>query len=57
MTDTTRTDADFDASYLRTWTEPTPISAVRSSSRCGPPHGSLHISSPALTVTGTAGHR
>jgi len=22
MTDTTRTGADFDASYLRTWTEP-----------------------------------
>ena len=22
MTNTTRTDADFDASYLRTWTEP-----------------------------------
>ena len=52
MTDTTRTDADFDASYLRTWTEPDADRRRALIEQMWAPHGSLHISSPALTVTG-----
>ena len=54
MTDTTRTGADFDASYLRTWTEPDAGQRRALIEQMWAPHGSLHISSPALTVTGTA---
>ena len=54
MTDTTRTGADFDAGSLRTWTEPGAGRRRALSEKMGPPPGSLHISSPALTVTGTA---
>lgn len=54
MTDTTRTDADFDASYLRTWTEPDADQRRALIEQMWTPHGSLHISSPALTITGTA---
>ena len=54
MTDTTRTGADFDASYLRTWTEPDADQRRALIEQMWAPHGSLHISSPALTVTGTA---
>ena len=54
MTDTTRTGADFDASYLRTWTEPDADQRRALIEQMWAPHGSLHISSPTLTVTGTA---
>ena len=44
MTDTTRTDADFDASYLRTWTEPDADQRRALIEQMWTPHGSLHIS-------------
>ena len=54
MTDTTRTGTDFDANYLRTWTEPDAGERRALIEQMWAPHGSLHISSPTLTVTGTA---
>ena len=54
MTDTTRSGADFDAAYLSTWTEPDAGKRLALIEQMWAPHGSLHISSPALTVTGTA---
>ena len=54
MTDTTRTGAGFDATYLSTWTEPDAGKRLALIEQMWAPHGSLHISSPALTVTGTA---
>ena len=54
MTDTTRSGADFDAAYLSTWTEPDAGKRLALIEQMWAPHGSLHISSPALTLTGTA---
>ena len=54
MTDTTRTGAGFDATYLSTWTEPDAGKRLALIEQMWAPHGSLHISSPALTLTGTA---
>ena len=54
MTDTTRTGAGFDATYLSTWTEPDAGKRLALIEQMWAPHGSLHISSPTLTVTGTA---
>ena len=54
MTDTTRTGADFDANYLRTWTEPDAAKRLALIEQMWAPHGSLHISSLGLSLNGTA---
>lgn len=54
MTDPTQTNTDFDTAYLSTWTEPDAAKRLALIEQMWAPHGSLHISSPALTVTGTA---
>ena len=54
MTDPTQTNTDFDTAYLSTWTEPDAGKRFALIEQMWAPHGSLHISSPALTVTGTA---
>ena len=54
MTDTTRTGAGFDATYLSTWTEPDAGKRLALIEQMWAPHGSLHISSHALPLTGTA---
>ena len=54
MTDTTRSGADFDAAYLSTWTEPDAGKRLVLIEQVWAPHGSLHISSPSLSLNGTA---
>ena len=54
MTDPTQTNTDFDTAYLSTWTEPDAGKRLALIEQMWAPHGSLHISSPALTLTGTA---
>ena len=54
MTDTTRSGADFDAAYLSTWTEPDAGRRLVLIEQVWAPHGSLHISSPSLSLNGTA---
>ena len=44
MTDTIRTGADFDAAYLRTWTEPDAGERRALIEQMWAPHGSLHLS-------------
>lgn len=53
MTDFTETDSNFDAIYLRTWTEPDADKRRALIERVWSPQGSLHISSPQLSITGT----
>ena len=54
MTDTTRTGAGFDATYLSTWTEPDAGKRLALIEQVWAPHGSLHISSLGLSLNGTA---
>ena len=54
MTDSTQANADFDAAYLRTWTEPDASKRLALIEQVWAPHGSLHISSPSLSLNGTA---
>ena len=54
MTDSTQTNADFEAAYLRTWTEPDASKRLALIEQVWAPHGSLHISSPSLSLNGTA---
>ena len=54
MTDSTQTNADLDAAYLRTWTEPDASKRLALIEQVWAPHGSLHISSPSLSLNGTA---
>ena len=54
MTDSTQTSTDFDAAYLSTWTEPDAGKRLALIEQVWAPHGSLHISSPGLSLNGTA---
>ena len=54
MTDSTQTSTDFDAAYLSTWTEPDAGKRLALIEQVWAPHGSLHISSPSLSLNGTA---
>ena len=53
MTDSIQANADFDAAYLRTWTEPDAGKRLALIEQVWAPGGSLHISSPSLSLTGT----
>ena len=53
MTDSIQANADFDAAYLRTWTEPDAGKRLALIEQVWAPGGSLHISSPGLCLTGT----
>lgn len=53
MTDSIQANADFDAAYLRTWTEPDAGKRLALIKQVWAPGGSLHISSPGLSLTGT----
>ena len=53
MTDSTQANADFDATYLRTWTEPDAGKRHALIEQVWAPGGSLHISSLGLSLTGT----
>ena len=50
MTDPTQTNTD----YLSTWTEPDAGRRLVLIEQVWAPHGSLHISSPSLSLNGTA---
>lgn len=52
MTDSIQANADFDAAYLRTWTEPDAGKRLALIEQVWAPGGSLHISSPGLSLTG-----
>ena len=54
MTDPTQTNTDFDTAYLNTWTEPDAGKRLVLIEQVWAPHGSLHISSPSLSLNGTA---
>ena len=54
MTDPTQTNTDFDAAYLSTWTDPDAGKRLALIEQVWAPHGSLHISSPSLSLNGTA---
>ena len=54
MTYPTQTNTDFDAAYLSTWTEPDAGKRLVLIEQVWAPHGSLHISSPSLSLNGTA---
>ena len=54
MTDPTQTNTDFDTAYLSTWTEPDAGRRLVLIEQVWAPHGSLHISSPSLSLNGTA---
>ena len=53
MTDSAQANADFDAAYLRTWTEPDAGKRLALIEQVWAPGGSLHISSLGLSLTGT----
>lgn len=53
MTDSIQANADFDAAYLRTWTEPDAGKRLALIEQVWAPGSSLHISSPGLSLTGT----
>ena len=53
MTSSAQTNADFDASYLSTWTEPDASKRLALIEQVWAPHSSLHVSSPGLSLTGT----
>ena len=53
MTDSIQANADFDAAYLRTWTEPDAGKRLALIKQVWAPGSSLHISSPGLSLTGT----
>ena len=54
MTDPTQTNTDFDTAYLSTWAEPDAGKRLALIEQVWAPHGSLHISSPSLSLNGTA---
>ena len=53
MTSSAQTNADFDAAYLSTWTEPDASKRLALIEQVWAPQGSLHVSSPGLSLTGT----
>jgi len=54
MTDNAQTAAAFDAAYLSTWTEPDESKRLALIEQLWAPQGTLHISSPSLSLSGTS---